>query len=63
MMEVVYRCCCGIDVHKSLIMACLRTCGKHELREFGTITWEIKALTNWLTETGCEMTTMESTGP
>ena len=26
-MEVVYRCCCGIDVHKNLIVACLREGG------------------------------------
>ena len=62
-MEVVYRCCCGIDVHKSLIVACLRTGGKRELREFGTMTWEIKELAHWLTESGCEMAAMESTGP
>lgn len=61
-MEVVYRCCCGIDVHKSLIVACLRTGGKQELREFGTMACEIKALANWLTEAGCEMVAMESTG-
>ena len=62
-MEVVYRCCCGIDVHKSLIVACLRTGGKRELREFGTMTWEIKELAHWLTGAGCEMAAMESTGP
>ena len=53
-MEVVYRCCCGIDVHKSLIVACLRRGGKQELREFGTMTCEIKALASWLSEAGCE---------
>ena len=62
-MEVVYRCCCGIDVHKNLIVACLREGGRQELREFGTMTGEIKALANWLTEAGCEMAAMESTGP
>ena len=62
-MEVVYRCCCGIDVHKNLIVACLREGGRQELREFGTMTGEIKALANWLTESGCEMAAMESTGP
>lgn len=61
-MEVVYRCCCGIDVHKSLIVACLRRGGKQELREFGTMTCEIKALASWLSEAGCEMAAMESTG-
>lgn len=62
-MEVVYRCCCGIDAHKNLIVACLRKGGRQELREFGTMTGEIKALANWLTEAGCEMVAMESTGP
>ena len=61
-MEVVYRCCCGIDVHKKLIVACLNEGGRQELREFGTATSEIKAMANWLTESGCEMIAMESTG-
>ena len=42
-MEVVYRCCCGIDVHKKLIVVCLNEGGRQELREFGTATSEIKA--------------------
>ena len=61
-MEVVYRCCCGIDVHKKVIAACLVNGGEQELREFGTTTSEIKTLANWLTESGCEMIAMESTG-
>ena len=61
-MEVVYRCCCGIDVHKKMIVACLDEGGKRELREFGTTTSAIKELANWLTESGCEMIAMESTG-
>lgn len=61
-MEVVYRCCCGVDVHKKLIVACLNEGGRQELREFGTATSEIKAMANWLSESGCEMIAMESTG-
>lgn len=61
-MEVVYRCCCGIDVHKKVIVACLVNGGEQELREFGTTTSEIKTLANWLIESGCEMIAMESTG-
>ena len=34
-MEVVYRCCCGIDVHKKVIVACLNNGGEQDLREFG----------------------------
>ena len=40
-MEVVYRCCCGIDVHKKIIVACLNQGGEQSLREFGTTTSEI----------------------
>lgn len=61
-MDVIYRCCCGIDVHKKLIVACLRKGGRSELREFGTMTGEIKELAGWLQEAGCEMVAMESTG-
>ena len=61
-MQVVYRRCCGIDVHKRTIVACLSIGGKRELREFGTTTSEIKVLANWLIESECEMIAMESTG-
>ena len=62
-MVVVYRCCCEMNVHMNLIVACLRKGGRQELREFGTITGEIKVLDNWPTEAGCEMAAMESTEP
>lgn len=61
-MKAVYRCCCGIDVHKKLIVACLKKGGGQELREFGTMTGEIKELAAWLKQEGCEMAAMESTG-
>ena len=61
-MEKIYDKCCGIDVHKKLIVACLRSGRKNEIREFGTSTKEILSLTDWLTDKGCEMIAMESTG-
>ena len=61
-MRTVYRCCCGIDVHKKLIVACLKKGGGQEVREFGTMTGEIRDLGKWLKESGCEMAAMESTG-
>jgi len=61
-MEVIYRRCCGIDVHKKSITACLNIGGKQELREYGTTTRDIKELANWLIESECEMIAMESTG-
>lgn len=61
-MERVYEHCCGIDVHKKLIVACLRTGKQKEIREFGACTRELLLLADWLQEQGCEMVAMESTG-
>ena len=61
-MDVLYRRCCGIDVHKRIIVACLKCGKKQELREYGTTTEEIRTLTQWLANEQCEMIAMESTG-
>ena len=61
-MEIVYRRCCGIDVHKKVIVACLIVDSKQEVREFGTTTGEIRELSSWLRGNSCEMIAMESTG-
>ena len=60
-MDRVYDICCGIDVHKKLIVACFQ-CGKRqEIREFGATTRELLELADWLKEGGCMMVAMEST--
>lgn len=61
-MEKVYERCCGIDVHKKVVVACLRNGNKKEIREFGTSTRELLMLSDWLHENECEMVAMESTG-
>lgn len=60
-MERVYGCCCGIDVHKKLIVACLRKGTSEELREYGATTGELLKLADWMAGNGCEMAAMEST--
>ena len=60
-MEKVYDICCGVDVHKKLIVACLRSGRKNEIREFGATTRELLEMAAWLNEAKCEMTAMEST--
>jgi len=60
-MKFVYERCCGIDVHKKLIVACFRNGKKAELRQFDTLTRSLKELGNWLVENGCQMVAMEST--
>ncbi|HLE81010.1 MAG TPA: IS110 family transposase [Dehalococcoidia bacterium] len=66
-MEVVYERCCGLDVHKKLVVGCLIIPGPggkpvKELRTFGTMTEDILSLSEWLAEAGCTVVAMESTG-
>lgn len=60
-MEAIYRVCCGVDVHKKMLVACLRRGRKHETRTFGTTTDDLLELADWLVEEGCEAAAMEST--
>ena len=66
-MDVVYARCCGLDVHKKTVVACLITPGaggraQKETRTFGTMTDDLLALGDWLAEAGCTHVAMESTG-
>ena len=62
-MEVLYERCCGIDVHKNMLMVCIfMGARKKEIREFGTMTDDILELCRWIKETGCQAVAMESTG-
>jgi|SRR5579871_4121345 len=66
-MEVLYTRCCGLDVHKSTITACVRIqdggskTGKI-VRRFDATTCELRAMANWLVEEGVTHVAMESTG-
>jgi transposase len=66
-MNVVYTHCCGLDVHKKLVVACLMIPGAEgqvvrETRTFSTMTNDLLALLDWLREAGCTHVAMESTG-
>ena len=61
-MEVLYPKCCGLDVHKKTVTACLRTGRQSEVRTFRTVTRELRALSEWLAQAGCTHVAMESTG-
>ena len=43
-MDKIYDKCCGIDVHKKLIVACFRKGNQQEVREFGATTRELLEL-------------------
>lgn len=40
-MDVIYERCCGVDIHKKSITACMIDEGKKEIRTFGTMTDEL----------------------
>jgi len=66
-MEVVYTHCCGLDIHKKSVTACVLTPGARggtskEIRSFGTMTDDLLALGNWLAERQVTHVAMESTG-
>lgn len=60
-MKKVYDKCCGIDVHKKLMVACFIHGREQEVREFGATTDDLLELADWLQSGGCEMVAMEST--
>jgi transposase len=62
-MRFVHECCCGLDVHKKMIVACLLRLGaEKQLRQYGTTTAELRAMSEWLKQSGCTHVAMESTG-
>lgn len=62
-MEVIYERCCGIDVHKNTLMACVYLgVRKKEIRKYGTMTDDILEMVNWLKSVDCTIAAMESTG-
>jgi len=62
-MEVIYERCCGLDVHKDSITACLIAGGRKAIQTFGTVTEDLMKLMDWVKENGVQCVAMESTGP
>jgi transposase len=67
MMPVLLGVCCGLDVHKKSVTACLLTIGASgdavkELRTFATTTAQLEQLAAWLRQVDCRDVAMESTG-
>jgi transposase len=66
-MEVLFQRVAGLDVHKKLVVACVRrlTSGgkiEREVRHFGTMTRDLLALSDWLQRWEVTHVAMESTG-
>lgn len=65
-MQVIYQRCCGIDIHKKMIVACLLICTaqgvQKEVQTFTTMLSDLFRLRDWLKAQGCQAVAMESTG-
>jgi transposase len=61
-MQVQHERCCGLDVHKRMVVACAHTPGATETRTFATTTAGVQELAGWLRQHGITHVAMESTG-
>jgi transposase len=66
-MEVVVERCAGLDVHKDLVVACVRMPGPNgervsEFAEFSAFTVDLLVLRDWLVAHGVTRVGMEATG-
>jgi transposase len=66
-MDALLEKCCGLDVHRDTVVACILTGGlderpKKEIRTFATTSKALHELRAWLLQAECAYVAMESTG-
>lgn len=66
-MDVLHRCCAGLDVHKRTVVATVRRVDpagevQRRTKTFPTMTRDLIALADWLATQGVSLVAMESTG-
>src|SRR5260221_149488 len=66
-MRVLHERCCGLDIHKKFVVACLLATGpegtgRKEVRTYSTMPADLLALSDWLRAEDCGPVVMESTG-
>lgn len=67
MLKIVYPICCGMDVHKSFVVACIASTNDkgvttYKSKRFSTFTNDLRFCAQWLAENNCQDVCMESTG-
>jgi transposase len=65
--EIIHTRCCGLDVHKKSVVACVLITEpdgqvQRHMRTFGTMTADLLALSDWLNTLGVTQVALESTG-
>jgi transposase len=66
-MQVMHERCCGLDVHKKTVVACVLVTSsdgrvERAIRTFGTMTRDLLTLSDWLDQFGVTHVVLESTG-
>ncbi len=67
MLKIVFKICCGIDVHKDFVVACIantddKNITTYQTKRFSTFTSGLRELSEWLCSNSCKDVCMESTG-
>jgi len=67
MLKIVFPICCGIDVHKTFVIATIAATNRenittYQTKRFSTFTKDLRALALWLSDHQCDVVCMESTG-
>ena len=67
MLRIVYPICCGMDVHKSFLVACIASTNNQGVttyasKRFSTFTGDLRKCSAWLASHNCKDVCMESTG-
>ena len=67
MLKIVYPICCGMDIHKNFVVACIATTDDqgvttYKKKRFSTFTNDLRRCASWLAENNCTDICMESTG-
>lgn len=67
MLKIVFPICCGIDVHKTFLVATIASTDRssvttYQTKRFSTFTKDLENLSKWLLDNQCTDVCMESTG-
>lgn len=66
MLKIAYPICCGLDVHRDFVYACIATTENgvtaYKSHRFSTFTKGLRELLSWLLQNRCSDVCMESTG-
>ena len=67
MLRIVYPICCGMDVHRDFLVACIAATNEqgvttYKSKRFSTNTGDLRRCAFWLKDNNCKDVCMESTG-